>query len=49
MYFNGTVIVPEGFPKVEAYVRSLNYPVIVLNTDEYKKIDGSLTCLSLRF
>lgn len=49
LYMNGTVLIPEGFPKTEEYIRKLNYPVKVINTDEFKKIDGSLTCLSLRF
>ena len=49
LYINGTVLVPEGFPKTQAYIESLGYPVKVVNTDEFKKIDGSLTCLSLRF
>lgn len=46
---NGTVLVPDGYPKTLEYVKSLGYPVRVVNTDEFKKIDGSLTCLSLRF
>lgn len=46
---NGTVLVPEGYSKTLEHIKSLGYPVIVVNTDEFKKIDGSLTCLSLRF
>lgn len=49
LYINGTVLVPEGFPKTLSYIKALGYPVEVINTDEFKKIDGSLTCLSLRF
>lgn len=49
LYINGTVIVPEGHPKTQAYIEGLGYPVKIVNTDEFKKIDGSLTCLSLRF
>lgn len=49
LYINGTVLVPKGNPNTEAYIRFLGYPVIVIDTDEFKKIDGSLTCLSLRF
>lgn len=49
LYINGTVLVPHGFPKTLEHIKSLGYPVIVVNTDEFKKIDGSLTCLSLRF
>ncbi len=46
---NGTVLVPEGYPKTLELVRRLGYPVRLLDTSEYSKIDGSLTCLSLRF
>ncbi|MCZ0718104.1 dimethylarginine dimethylaminohydrolase family protein [Aerococcus kribbianus] len=49
LFINGTVMVPEGYPKTLNYIKSLGYPVEVVNTDEFKKIDGSLTCLSLRF
>lgn len=49
LYINGTVLVPDGFPKTLSHIKSLGYPVKVVNTDEFKKIDGSLTCLSLRF
>ena len=49
LYINGTVMVPKGFPKTLEYIKSLGYPVKVVDTDEFKKIDGSLTCLSLRF
>lgn len=37
LYMNGTVLIPEGFPKTEEYIRKLNYPVKVINTDEFKK------------
>ena len=49
LYMNGTILVPDGYPKTLKYIKSVGYPVIVVNTDEFKKIDGSLTCLSLRF
>lgn len=49
LYINGSVIVPEGNPKTKALIKALGYPVVDINTDAFKKIDGSLTCLSLRF
>ena len=49
LYINGKVIVPEGFPVVEKAVRDLGYPVILVDTSEFRKIDGGLSCLSLRF
>lgn len=48
-WINGTVIVPQGYPAVEAAVRSLGYRVMLVDTSEYRKLDGGLSCLSLRF
>ena len=49
IWVNGTVIVPERYPKVAAAVKSAGYKVITTDTSEYRKIDGGLSCLSLRF
>lgn len=49
MNINGTVLVPEGYPKTLKIIEDLGYPVKIVKTDEFRKIDGSLTCLSLRF
>ena len=49
IWVNGTVIVPKGYPAVESAVRALGYPVLLVDTSEYRKIDGGLSCLSLRF
>ena len=49
IWVNGTVIVPSGYPKVQSAVENLGYDVLVVDTSEYRKIDGGLSCLSLRF
>ncbi|MCV3753697.1 arginine deiminase family protein [Mycoplasma enhydrae] len=55
IWVNETVIVPEGYPKLLAKVKNLKksdgqpYKVVVCDTSEYKKLDGGLSCLSLRF
>ena len=49
IWVNGKVIVPAGYPTVQAAVESLGYPVLVCDTSEFRKIDGGLSCLSLRF
>lgn len=49
IWVNGTVIVPEGYPGVLKAVRDAGYPVITVDTSEFRKIDGGLSCLSLRF
>ena len=49
MNINGTVLVPKGFPKTAALIEKLGYPIKLMDTNEFRLIDGSLTCLSLRF
>lgn len=49
IWMNGTVIVPQGYPIVEEKIAAAGYPVILVDTSEYKKLDGGLSCLSLRF
>ncbi len=46
---NGSLIVPKGFPKTLARLDSLGYQVIELDVSEVRKMDGGLTCMSLRF
>ncbi|MDD2955240.1 MAG: arginine deiminase family protein [Oscillospiraceae bacterium] len=49
IWVNGTVIVPAGFPGVQKAIEGLGYPVLVVDTSEFRKVDGGLSCLSLRF
>ena len=49
IWMNGTVLVPAGYPETEKLVRSMGYDVILVDTSEFRKIDGGLSCLSLRF
>ena len=49
IWVNGTVIVAQGYPTVLKAVQDLGYPTIVVDTSEFRKIDGGLSCLSLRF
>ncbi|MGY4105012.1 dimethylarginine dimethylaminohydrolase family protein [Ignavigranum ruoffiae] len=49
IWVNGTVIVPEGYPNIKAKIEDLGYKTLVVDTSEYRKIDGGLSCLSLRF
>jgi dimethylargininase len=46
---NDNVVIAAGFPRFEAAVRSFGVPVIALDMSEFRKMDGGLTCLSLRF
>jgi dimethylargininase len=49
LWINGTVLVPAGFPGTLARIQALGYPTIVLEMSEFQKVDGGLSCLSLRF
>lgn len=49
LYINGTVIVPAGFPKTLEKVRATGVETVVIDVSEFRKLDGGLTCLSLRF
>lgn len=49
LWVNGTVIVPEGYPQVLAAVQRAGFATLTVDTSEYRKVDGGLSCLSLRF
>ena len=46
---NGHVLMASGFPLLESTLRQLGYAVIALDMSEFQKMDGGLSCLSLRF
>ena len=49
LWINGKVLVPEGFPKTRIKIEEAGYETILLNVSEFCKVDGGLSCLSLRF
>lgn len=49
IWVNGTVIIPQGYLKTQAAVEASGYKVIEVDVSEYRKLDGGLSCLSLRF
>lgn len=49
IWMNDYVLVPEGYPKVKKAIEDLGYKIIEVDTSEFKKLDGGLSCLSLRF
>jgi dimethylargininase len=46
---NDYILIAAGYPRFEATLRGLGYKLIVLDMSEYQKMDGGLSCLSLRF
>lgn len=49
LWINGKVLVPSGFPKIRRNIEKAGYETIVLDVSEFRKVDGGLSCLSLRF
>lgn len=46
---NGYLLTPTGYPQTRQKLETLGMPVIELDVSEVAKMDGGLTCLSLRF
>ncbi|MBU8920296.1 MAG: hypothetical protein KOO63_00400 [Bacteroidales bacterium] len=46
---NGTVLVPAGFPKTSKSIAKAGLDILILEMSEFMKMDGGLSCLSLRF
>ena len=49
LWVNDTVFVPQGCPMTALAIRSKGYVVKFLDVSEFQKLDGGLSCLSLRF
>lgn len=46
---NDRVLVAAGYPRTRAAIESLGFPVLELDMSEFRKLDGGLSCLSLRW
>jgi dimethylargininase len=49
VWINDVVLTPSGYPKTTALIASAGYTVREVNVSEFRKLDGGLSCLSLRF
>ena len=49
IWVNGRVLIPKGYLKARKIIEGAAYPVIELDVSEFRKLDGGLSCLSLRF
>lgn len=49
LWINGHLLVSAGHPRLRARLEALGLLVHELDTSEISKMDGGLTCLSLRF
>lgn len=46
---NDHLLVPAGFPGMQRTLEVLGYTLVPLEMSEFRKMDGGLSCLSLRF
>jgi dimethylargininase len=46
---NDRVLVAAGFPRFERTLKDQGYKTLALEMNEFQKLDGGLSCLSLRF
>jgi len=46
---NGRVLIAAGFPSFQERLDDLGFETVALEMSEYQKMDGGLSCLSLRF
>jgi dimethylargininase len=49
IWINDTVIVPAGYPKTLEKIKQAGYRTLTADVSEFRKLDGGLSCLSLRF
>jgi len=46
---NDKLLFAQGFPKIQSVLEKRGYDLMLLNMSEFQKMDGGLSCLSLRF
>jgi len=49
IWVNDNVIIPSGYPITKQKVSVTGYNVLEVDVSEFKKLDGGLSCLSLRY
>lgn len=49
LWINNTVLVPGGFPSTLNLIQEAGFQTLELDVSEFRKLDGGLSCLSLRF
>ena len=49
VWINDRVLIPKGYPKAGETIKRAGYTIIEVEVSEFQKLDGGLSCLSLRF
>jgi dimethylargininase len=48
VWINNNVLIPKGYPVTKQKIEAAGYNVIEVDVSEFRKLDGGLSCLSLR-
>ena len=49
VWINDRVLLPAGYPGAKRAIEAAGYETLELDVSEFRKLDGGLSCLSLRF
>ena len=49
VWVNDRVLMPTGYPRTRGLVEKAGYCVVEVETSEFRKLDGGVSCLSLRY
>jgi dimethylargininase len=49
IWVNDKVLLPQGYPRALQTISRAGYEVLEIDVSEFRKLDGGLSCLSLRF
>jgi dimethylargininase len=49
IWVNNAVLVSIGYPRAKTAIDALGYKTLAVDVSEFRKLDGGLSCLSLRF
>jgi dimethylargininase len=49
IWINGLVLIAKGYSKTKRAIENAGYRTLEMDVTEFRKIDGGLSCLSLRF
>jgi dimethylargininase len=49
LWINNHLIIPQGYPQTHALLKAAGKAIVELPTRQIRRMDGGLTCLSIRF
>jgi len=49
IWINDRVLIPKGYPTTRQKIRDAGYSIVEVDVSEFRKLEGGLSCLSLRF